>query len=91
MNMVSSAKLWWIWVTYKHEPWARLWHKKYVDEWEKEDPIIFSKEVPRSHIWKMAKQGRRLIQDNSFWEVRNGKGPTYGNIPRNNFQPLETR
>ena len=72
--MVSSTKLWWRWVTYNQEPWAKVWHKKYVEEWEKEENLIwFSEEILGSHIWKMAKQGGRMVQDNSFWEVRNGK------------------
>ena len=39
VDYVSGAKLWWIWVTYNQEPWVRVWNKKYVAEWEKENLI----------------------------------------------------
>ena len=29
-NKVMSAKIWWRWVNYEDEPWAKLWHLKYV-------------------------------------------------------------
>ena len=32
-NKVSSAKIWWRWVTKKGEPWVTFWHQKYTQGW----------------------------------------------------------
>ena len=29
-NKVMSTKIWWRWVNYSEEPWAKLWHLKYA-------------------------------------------------------------
>ena len=72
-NKVMSAKIWWRWVNYEEEPWAKLWHLKYAPQWPKQSLICFGENLPGSSIWKTAQENRGLVQKHSFWEVRNGQ------------------
>ena len=72
-NLVGGAKLWWRWATHSQDPWAKIWHIKYVENWDKQDLIIFLEDLPGSHIWKTACRGRSIVQDHSFSEIRNGQ------------------
>ena len=40
-NKVMSAKIWWRWVNYVEEPWAKLWHLKYSPQWPKHSLVPF--------------------------------------------------
>ena len=44
------GKLWWQWAMHEKEPWAKIWHRKYVNGWEKNDIISITEEKCGSHI-----------------------------------------
>ena len=64
-------------VTHEANPWAKLWHCKYDEGWEKHELIRFVEEKWGSHIWNSTQKGQSLIQENSFWEVRNGESTLF--------------
>ena len=68
-NKVMSAKIWWRWVNYAEESWAKLWHLKYARQWPKKSLVRFRENIPGSNIWKTAQENRGLVQKHSFWEV----------------------
>ena len=73
VNCVSGVNIWWRWVTHNHEPWEKWWHNINVGGWEKGNLIHLFEEIPGSHIWKNATQGRRPIQAKNVWDIRKGK------------------
>ena len=72
-NKFMSAKIWWQWVNYVEDPWAKLWHLKCVPQWPHNSLVRFDEDIPGSTIWKTAQENRDLVQKHSFWEVRNGQ------------------
>eukprot|EP00253_Pinus_taeda_P026308 PITA_26308 len=71
-NNICGAKLWWRWLKEPHLPWAKHWKEKYTPNCSETD-LIRLQEVPEgSPIWNLAKRNRNIIQDHSFWEIRNG-------------------
>eukprot|EP00253_Pinus_taeda_P009477 PITA_09477 len=71
-NNICGAKLWWRWLKEPHLPWAKHWKDKYTPNCNKKD-LIWLQEVPEgSPIWNLAKRNHNIIQDHSFWEIRNG-------------------
>eukprot|EP00253_Pinus_taeda_P011321 PITA_11321 len=71
-NNICGAKLWWRWLTEPHLPWAKHWKEKYTPNCNETD-LICLQEVPEgSPIWNLANRNRNIIQDHSFWEIRNG-------------------
>ena len=35
-NKVMRTKIWWRWVNYEDEPWAKMWHLNYAPQWQEE-------------------------------------------------------
>eukprot|EP00253_Pinus_taeda_P021359 PITA_21359 len=71
-NNICGAKLWWRWLKVPHLPWAKHWKEKYTPICSETD-LIRLQEVPKgSPIRNLAKRNRNIIQDHSFWEIRNG-------------------
>ena len=71
-NIVMGGRLWWKWTSNPSTPWAKLWNAKYANNWPPEELIRLFPAVPDSLIWTAAKQHNDLIQQHSFWEIRNG-------------------
>ena len=71
-NKVMSAKIWWRWINYEEEPWAKLLHLKYAPLWPKQSLVHFGENLPGSSIWKAVQENRGLVQKHKFWEVRGG-------------------
>jgi len=72
-NNTCGAKLWWRWLKEPHLPWAKHWKEKYTPNCNEKD-LIRLQEVPEgSPIWNLAKRNRNIIQDHSFWEIRDGE------------------
>ena len=67
---VQGAKIWWRWYNHKQEPWAKIWHLKYARGWPTSQLVRFCREAQGSHIWQKAREGLRLIQEQSFWEIQ---------------------
>ena len=82
-----SAKIWWRWVNYAEEPWAKLWHLKYAPQWPKQSLVRFRENLPGSSIWKIAQENKGLVQKHSFWEVRNGQNARFASEALNH-EPL---
>eukprot|EP00253_Pinus_taeda_P009857 PITA_09857 len=71
-NEVMGARIWWKWLTEPRTPWALLWIAKYARNYPMEELIRLSELSPGSIMWNLAKQHKNLIQQHSFWEVKNG-------------------
>ena len=75
-NKIMSAKIWWRWVDYHEELWAKLWHLKYAPQWSQhslvrfcEDPLdpAFGKKLRQIGGWckntVSRKSGMAKMQD----------------------------
>eukprot|EP00253_Pinus_taeda_P024446 PITA_24446 len=71
-NNICGAKLWWRWLKEPHLPWAKHWKEKYTPNCSETDLIRLQEVREGSPIWNLAKWNRNIIQDHSFWEIRNG-------------------
>eukprot|EP00253_Pinus_taeda_P001769 PITA_01769 len=72
LSKVLGAKLWWRWVKEPEAKWAMTWKEKYASSWKKKDLIRMSGNIKGSYIQNKAWDNRSLVQDNSFWEIREG-------------------
>eukprot|EP00253_Pinus_taeda_P001472 PITA_01472 len=73
INRTCGAKLWWRWIENPTLPWAKHWKEKYVLDCDIQDLIRLQETPEASPIWNHAKRNKNLVQDNSFWEIRNGR------------------
>ena len=71
-NSIMNAKIWGHWITNPNKPWAKIWTEKYADNRPQEELIRLIPTGKGSLIWNAAKQHHQLIQQHSFWEIRNG-------------------
>eukprot|EP00253_Pinus_taeda_P027174 PITA_27174 len=71
-NSIMGAKIWWKWLTYPDTPWARLWTAKYASNLPLEEIIRMTEMSKGSAMWNSAIKHRELIQNHSFWEVKEG-------------------
>jgi len=71
-NAVMGAKIWWRWLSNPNTPWASLWIAKYANNNPLEERIRMSEASSGSVIWNSANQHRKLIQQHSFWEIKDG-------------------
>ena len=69
---VLGAKLWWRWIKEPEAQWEIIWKEKYASSWLDNDRIRMDGNIRGSHIWNKAWENKGLIQDNSFWEIREG-------------------
>eukprot|EP00253_Pinus_taeda_P029276 PITA_29276 len=71
-NAIMGAKIWWKWLSYPGTLWARFWTAKYASNLPLEERIRMTKSRKGSTIWSSAIMHRDLIQNHSFWEVKDG-------------------
>jgi len=71
LKKALGAKLWWHWVQKLDTQWAKIWKEKYANSWQNSDLIRMSGNIKGSYIWNKAWENRRILQENSFWEIRN--------------------
>jgi hypothetical protein len=72
-NRTCGAKLWWRSIKDPNLPWARYCKEKYTLDCNNQD-MIRLQEVPEgSPIWNLACKNRSIVQENNFWEIRNGR------------------
>lgn len=76
-NAVMGAWIWWKWLTKSLKPWASLWTAKYAGNCPMEELIRISETSAVSIMWNSAKQHKNLIQQHSFWEVKNGSNARF--------------
>eukprot|EP00253_Pinus_taeda_P035520 PITA_35520 len=76
-NAVMGAKIWWKWLTSPDTPWARLWHAKYASNLPREEIIRMTEISKGSAMWNSAIKHRELIQNHSFWEVKEGSSARF--------------
>ena len=67
-----GEKIWWRWLVHPHTPWASLWTAKYASNYPLEERVRPTETGKGSPIWNSAAQHRHLIQEHSFWELKNG-------------------
>lgn len=72
INKEMGAKIWWRWLDCPQTPWARLWNAKYASNCPLEERIRMTEISIGSAIWNSENQHRTLIQNYSFWELKNG-------------------
>lgn len=72
LSKALGAKLWWHWVQHPKTQWENIWKEKYASSWQNNDLIRMSRNINGSYIWNKSWGNRRLVQDNSFWEIREG-------------------
>lgn len=69
----GGAKLWWRWLKETNLPWAIHWKEKYTPNCRDQDLIRLQELLEGSPIWNLEKKNKNLIQEHSFWEIRNGE------------------
>ena len=73
LNKVLGAKLWWRWLKEPKLPWAKHWKEKYAQNHRLQN-LIGMQETPKgSPIWNLGRNNQHIVQEQSFWEVRDGK------------------
>eukprot|EP00253_Pinus_taeda_P033970 PITA_33970 len=73
VNRTCGAKLWWRWIKEHNLSWAKYWKEKYTPDCNNQD-MVRLQEVPEgSPIWNLVHKNRSIVQENSFWEIRNGR------------------
>lgn len=72
LSKALGAKLWWRWLKEPTAQWATIWKEKYASSLQSEDHIRMDGNIKGSHIWNKAWDNRGLVQDNGFWEIREG-------------------
>lgn len=70
-NAIMGAKIWWQWLTNPGKPCVTLWTEKYANHRPQEELIRLKPSDKGSLIWNAAKEHYQMIQQHSFWEVRN--------------------
>ena len=70
--MVLGAKLLWRRIKEPEAQWVITWKEKYASAWPGNECIRMDGNIRGSHIWNKAWDNKRLIQDHSFWEIREG-------------------
>eukprot|EP00253_Pinus_taeda_P013455 PITA_13455 len=73
VNRTCGAKIWWKWIENPTVPWARHWKEKYVPDCDTQELIRLQETSEGSPIWNHANRNKNLVQENSFWEIRNGR------------------
>ena len=76
-NAIMSAKIWWNWLTTPNKPWEIIWTANYANRRPQEELIRFTPAEKGSVIWNAAKQHYLLIQQHSFWEIRDGSSARF--------------
>jgi len=72
LSKALGAKLWCCWVHNPTTLWANIWKEKYAISWQTNDLIRMLGNIKGSHIWNKAWENRRLVQENSLWEIKEG-------------------
>jgi hypothetical protein len=90
LNNVMGEKIWWHWLKYPNELWARLWKQKYTPHLQQEQLIRLDDQIQGSNIWNVAWRNRPLIQKHAFWEVRNGQCAQFWTDAWQQHPPLQT-
>eukprot|EP00253_Pinus_taeda_P012157 PITA_12157 len=71
-NVIMGAKIWWKWLAFPETLWAKFWTAKYTSNLPLEERIRMTETSKGSIIWGSAIMHRDLIQNHSFWEVKDG-------------------
>ena len=88
MSEILRAKVWWRWVNHSLEPWAKLWSIKYARDRPRHLLIRFKEAPIGSSIWLKTMAGKTIIQEHSFWEIRDGSRAKFWEDSWNQFPIL---
>eukprot|EP00253_Pinus_taeda_P011657 PITA_11657 len=72
LSKALGAKIWWHWVYHPETQWENIWKEKYANSWQNNDLIRMSGNIKGSYIWNKAWENKRLVQEYSLWEIREG-------------------
>jgi len=73
ISRTCGAKLWWRWLKEPNLPWAKHWKEKYAPGYSNQDLIRMQESPDGSPIWNLARRNREIVQEHSFWEIRDGE------------------
>ena len=88
MSEILGAKVWWRWVNHSSEPWVKLWSIKYAKDRPKHLLICFNESPSGSSIGLKAMAGKEIIQEHSFWEIRDSSRVKFWEDSWNQFPIL---
>ena len=88
MSEILEAKVWWRWVNHSSEPWVKLWSIKYARDRSIHLLICFNEAPSGSPIWLKAMASKTIVQEHSFWEIRNGSRAKFWEDSWNQFPIL---
>lgn len=89
INRAYGAKLWWKWLKEPNLPWAKHWKEKYAPKYSSQNLIRMQENPEGSPIWNLARNNRKIIQEHSFWEIRDGKTALFWEDARQQLPKLE--
>lgn len=72
VNRACGAKLWWRWLKEPKLPWAKHWKEKSTQNHRLQNLIRMQETPEGSPIWNLERTNRH-IQEQSFWEIQDGK------------------
>jgi hypothetical protein len=73
LSQTLGAKIWWRWITKPQTQWESFWKTKYAQNQQVSQIIRMNNAPMGSSLWNLAWHNRHLIQENCFWEIKNGK------------------
>jgi len=71
-DVIMGAKIWWQCLSAPNKPWVAIWTTKHANHRPTEELIRFTPTEKGLLIWNAVRQHFLLIQQHSFWEIRNG-------------------
>jgi hypothetical protein len=73
LKSIMREKIWWRWLKYPSELWAWLWKHKYSPTVNEYNLIRFNDQIQGSNMWNAAWKNQPIIQEHTFWEIREGQ------------------
>lgn len=73
VNRAHGAKLWWRCLKEPKLPWAKHWKEKYAPNHSLQKLIQMQENPEGSPIWNLVRKNPHIIQEKTFWEIRDGK------------------
>jgi hypothetical protein len=90
LNQVMGAKIWWRWLKNPAAAWAKLWQRKYAPLTPEDQLIRHNNCIQGSNIWNTAWQNRALVQNHSFWEIKDGGSALFWQDSWQHLKPLDS-
>jgi hypothetical protein len=89
LNSIMGENIWWCWLKYPTELWAKIWKKKYAPHTTEAQLIRFNEQIQGSNIWNASWRNQPLIQTHAFWEIQNGQNALFWTNSWKQLPPLQ--